>query len=228
MIVGSGMIAKAFKEYEKNQNILIFAKGVSNSLETRKEEFEREATLLHEAIQVHQDKTFVYFGTCSALDSCNNYNAYIQHKIKMENIIKKNCKNYFIFRLPQVVGKTTSPTLVNFLSAQIKDGNHFYLWKNSKRNLIDVDDVFSIASYLINNDILKNQITNIASSNSISITSIVKKIEFILGKNANYTIEEKGSSYDIDISKVSKYLSIIKISFDGNYIDTILNKYVKL
>lgn len=227
MVVGSGMIAKAFKEYENNGEILIFAKGVSNSLETRQEEFEREATLLLETIEKYRDKTLVYFGTCSALDSENNYNAYIKHKIKMENIIQNKFKNYFIFRLPQVVGETKSPTLINFLVTQIKNGNHFDLWKNSKRNLIDVADVYKIVSHLVNRGIFKNQITNIASSESVDIITIVKKIELLLDKRADYTIEDKGTFYDIDISKISKYLATIGVCFDENYINIVLDKYVK-
>ena len=227
MIVGSGMIAKAFKEYGNSNKVLIFAKGVSNSLETKKEEFERETALLLETIEKYRDRTLVYFGTCSALDSQNNYNAYIEHKVKMENIIQENCKNYFIFRLPQVVGKATSPTLINFLATHIKNGTPFHLWKNSKRNLIDVVDVYKIASYLINNGILKNKVTNIASSESVNITTIVKKIELLLDKKADYTMEDKGTFYDIDISKISKYLLDIGICFGGNYIDVVLDKYVK-
>lgn len=226
MIVGSGMIAKAFKAYENSHEVLIFAKGVSNSLETKKEEFARETTLLVETIEKYRDKTLVYFGTCSALDSQENHNLYIKHKIKMENIIQENCQNYFIFRLPQVVGKTTSPTLINFLATQIKNGSHFYLWKNSKRNLVDVADVYKIASYLIDNNILKNQVTNIASSKSFDIISIVKKIEILLKKRANYTVEDKGTFYDIDISSISQYLLDIGICFDENYIDAVLAKYV--
>jgi len=227
LIVGSGMIAKAFKEYDYNDKILIFAKGVSNSLETKKEEFERETFLLLDAIEKNREKTLVYFSTCSVLDSQNNYNDYIKHKIKMENIIRENCKNYFIFRLPQVVGKTTSPTLINFLATQIKNGDHFYLWKNSKRNLIDVVDVYKIASYLIDNDIFKNQVMNIAFNKSVDIVSIVKKIELLLDKKANYTIEEKGTFYDIDISNISKYLLDSGVCFGDNYIDVILNKYIE-
>ncbi len=33
MIVGSGMVAKAFEDYARNESILIFASGVSNSKE---------------------------------------------------------------------------------------------------------------------------------------------------------------------------------------------------
>ena len=221
------MIAKAFKGYEKSEDVLIFAKGVSNSLETREEEFERESTLLKDTIKKYMDKTLVYFGTCSALDSKDNYNAYIEHKVKMENIVRNRCKSYFIFRLPQVVGETKSPTLINFLVNRIKNGDHFYLWKNSKRNLIDVEDVYKIASYFINNGIFKNKITNIASNKSVSITSIVAKIELLLNKKANYTVEDKGTFYEIDISDISKHLLDIGVSFDENYMDIVLSKYVK-
>lgn len=47
MIVGNGLVASAFLPYfAEDPEIMIFASGVSNSRETRKEEFVREEKLL--------------------------------------------------------------------------------------------------------------------------------------------------------------------------------------
>ena len=46
MIVGKGLIAKAYKNFNLHKNIIIFASGVSNSKEFRKKEFARERDLL--------------------------------------------------------------------------------------------------------------------------------------------------------------------------------------
>ena len=47
MIIGQGMLAKRFEKYD-NDNIVIFASGVSNSRETSKIMFEKERKLLIE------------------------------------------------------------------------------------------------------------------------------------------------------------------------------------
>ena len=50
MIIGNGLLAKAFIEYKNNDEIVIFASGVSNSLEEKQSEFKRETDLLKLAI----------------------------------------------------------------------------------------------------------------------------------------------------------------------------------
>lgn len=226
MIIGSGMLANAFNSFKNDSNIIIFAKGVSNSQETKKTEFEREANLLKSALTEYANKTIVYFGTCSVDDNTSKTSEYVKHKIKMEKLIQASGLNYYIFRLPQVVGKTKSPTLINYLTTQIKNDLLFTVWKYSKRNLIDVEDVYRITAHLIKNNQLKNQIINIASNQSINIVEIVNKIEALLDKKAKYDVVKKGSSYDIDISKIQSYLKDIEINFNSSYIDDILFKYV--
>ena len=48
MVVGTGLLAKAFLEYENDDNIIVFASGVSNSKEISREEFDREKLLLND------------------------------------------------------------------------------------------------------------------------------------------------------------------------------------
>lgn len=45
MIIGNGLIANLFTEHDR-ENIIFFASGVSNSLETEKSAFLREENLL--------------------------------------------------------------------------------------------------------------------------------------------------------------------------------------
>ena len=56
MIIGNGLIASAFAGYEYCKNLLIFASGVSNSLETHLEPYERERKLLEKTIK---EKKFI-------------------------------------------------------------------------------------------------------------------------------------------------------------------------
>ncbi len=115
MIIGNGMMANAFEKYSNDNDIVIFASGVSNSKAKDKDAFHREESLLSKTIKENPEKTIVYFSTCSIYDDSVNKTAYVLHKKNMENLIYKLCQHFYIFRLPQVIGKTKSPTLVNFL-----------------------------------------------------------------------------------------------------------------
>ena len=96
------MIARAFAPvYSDNQDVVIFASGVSNSSETRQEAFEREKALLsHWARGGHR---LVYFSTCSVADPSQIRKPYVRHKLEMESIVE-GTGSYVIFRLPQIVG----------------------------------------------------------------------------------------------------------------------------
>lgn len=224
MLIGSGMIAKTFLSYQNSQDIVIFASGVSNSKEQNISMFDREEKLLSQAILEHHDKVFVYFGTCSVYDASVNESDYVKHKKKMENIVQSECKNYYIFRLPQVVGVTTSPTLIHFLFSSIQNNNELQINKFSTRNLLHSDDLYKIVSYLIENKIFLNEITNIASSSNLLVLDIVLKIEKLLNQQAKYELIDFGKSFNIDISKIQS-LGMDWSIYEKDYIDKVLKKY---
>lgn len=226
MIEGKGMIAKSFEKYKDNKKIFIFASGVSNSQEINEDAFLREKNLLEKRLTEFQDSIFVYFSTCSIYDPSMINSNYVQHKLEMEKTIMQYSKCFYIFRLPQVVGKTNSPTLVNYLVNRITNEQSFDIWKGSTRNLIDVEDVFKIANFIIEKQIFLNEITNIASSKSYYIKEIVLLIENILGIEAKYSCIDKGASYKIDTQKIYDITKELLISFNDEYMSRIIrNNY---
>ena len=68
MIIGNGLIAKALIEIDAPE-MVFFASGVSNSLETNKASFEREVELFKKTIAENKDRKFIYFSTLSIDDS---------------------------------------------------------------------------------------------------------------------------------------------------------------
>ena len=113
MVKGSGLLAKCFKSYRDDDGVIIFASGVANSGEAKKEEFEREYNLLSDLVDEKQ--VLVYFSTCSVFDQTLAQSPYVLHKKEMENFITREFENFIIFRLPTVLGDTTNPhTLFNF------------------------------------------------------------------------------------------------------------------
>jgi nucleoside-diphosphate-sugar epimerase len=149
MIVGKGLLAKAFEQrFGDNRDVVVFASGVSNSLETRPSEFAREETLLRELL-ARRACRFVYFGSCGAAADEPKLTAYMRHKRAMESLVL-SAPQGLVLRLPQVVSRAENPhTLTNFLRDHIVAGEHFTVWARAERNLIDIDDIVSIAIHLI-------------------------------------------------------------------------------
>lgn len=226
MVVGNGMIANEFKSYQERDNIIIFASGVSNSKDPSIKSLNREKMLLLKTNNNYSNKHFVYFSTCSILDESLKDSLYVKHKLEMEEIVSK-FKKYTIFRLPQVVGATNNNTIINFFYNKILNNKKFELWIDSKRNLIDVTDVYKIADYLLNNNLYSNKIISLATPYNIKVFDIVEIMENLMNKKANYNITQKGSWYEINIDEILKYKYIYDIldKYNYNHISYIIKKY---
>ena len=224
MIIGNGMIASAFNSHFRDDpDVIVFASGVSNSRENRVDEFLREKKMLMECMS--HEKFTLYFSTCSVNDPELLDTPYVVHKTEMEALVRC-AKNYAIFRLPQVVGKTlNSNTLTNYLFQQISSGSDFNVWRHAKRNLIDVDDVASICSYLIRASLSNGITANIASPFSISVPHLVSIFESVLGKSANCTLIDVGGAYTIDSDLAAEVASQVGVVFDAAYIEKLIRKY---
>lgn len=225
MVIGNGLIAKAFKQsFQKDQNILFFASGVSNSNENRSSEFEREKNLLIKSLEIYRDQTFIYFSSCDVYST--DHSKYFSHKLNMENLVKTKAKKYYIFRLPQVVGKTKNTnTLIGFLYSKIQNDSEFVLWKNARRNLIDVDDVVSIVKCIVFKKLEMNSTMNIAAPIDYSVEEIVFAFENLLNKRTSFTLEDKGSAIRVDTTNLNHIFAELKMTFSKNYLDNLLKKY---
>jgi nucleoside-diphosphate-sugar epimerase len=227
LIFGSGLLAKAFTRIlTNNENVCLYAAGVSNSSCKDKHEFLRERQRLSSALeQCLNTQVFVYFGTCSVYDPDAKDTAYVQHKLEMEQLVSAH-PNYLILRLPQVAGKTPNPhTLLNFLYARIARSESFSLWLGARRNIIDVDDVASIAYLLIKDKSKRNVVLNIANSGSYSMMKIVSVMEKVVGKSSIYEVQERDSEYIIDIDQILPVINTLDLHFGDAYIEKVINKY---
>ena len=103
MIVGNGLLANGFiEESFDHKKFIVFVSGVSDSKKTNEEDFNREKTLLLKTILENKLLKLLYFS--SILTGIQD-NRYYQHKLEVEDIVKKNSKDYIIFRVPQIIGK---------------------------------------------------------------------------------------------------------------------------
>jgi nucleoside-diphosphate-sugar epimerase len=225
MIVGNGMMARAFSSYETSSDILVFASGVSNSRETSETAFKRETDLLKEWLSKVNAETFIYFSTCSIYDPTLKETPYVNHKMRMEEIVRFNAERYLIFRLPQVVGKTVNRTLINTLFNMIQSGQQFEVWTSAYRNIVDCEDVFKVCRYVLENKIFLNRTINIASTTKVAVPRIVEIMEIILNKKANVSPVDKGGDYDICLADIQTVFEALGMEFDEQYPERVIRKY---
>ena len=227
MLIGSGLLAQAFaNHFSQRDDVCIYAAGVSNSSCIDAQEFERERQLLSATLkQTKLVGVFVYFGTCSVADPEARNTPYVQHKLAMERLVAAHPR-HLILRLPQVAGRTPNPhTLLNFLYARISRSEVFNLWRKTKRNIIDIDDVAAIAGQFIADESVRKVTLSIANPISYSMIDIVGAMERAVGKRAIYYLVERGSEYTIDTSAILPVLERAGVEFGSDYLDKVMKKY---
>ncbi|ASK31545.1 hypothetical protein CEY12_16125 [Chryseobacterium sp. T16E-39] len=195
MIIGTGLIANSLRNIDTNE-IVYFASGVSNSLETKEAEFKREFSLLSNVLENNKDKKIIYFSTLSVQDQSKQNSHYVLHKLEMENYIKDNSDNYLILRIGNIVGKGGNPnTLFNFLKTKIKDNGKFILHRNARRLLLDIDDISNFLDSTCRP--IKNETINFAYPYYYNLKEIISAIEEKINKKAVYDEEDEGDFYKV-------------------------------
>lgn len=224
MVIGNGLIASAFSQYKNDDNIIIFASGVSNSSTNKSEEFEREINLLKRYLI--KDKKLIYFSTCSITDNSKKSD-YINHKVFMEDFIKNNHNNYIIFRLPIVVGKCKNKnTFFNNIREKILNKETIMIYKNLTRYLIDIDDLSNILPNIINS-VSRNLTIDTCFNNNLNILDIVNIMEDILEIKCDKIIETTDfTNNKIDNTEFLNKLKLYGFENEKNYTEKILKKYL--
>lgn len=225
MLVGGGLIAKAFAEFGPNPDTKVFASGVSNSLEAAPEEFARERNLLQSEIDGFSGM-LIYFGTASVHDPSEAKRAYVLHKKAMESLVAERCRRFVIFRLPQVVGRNANAsTVIEYFRRKILAGEPFDVWRAARRRLIDVDDVVTICRAQIAKPESVNRVIDIVPPVSIGAEDIVAELASITGREAHYTLVDKGGDLEIDAAPFVALAKELGITFGANYPWQVIRKY---
>lgn len=222
MVLGQGLLANIFKEFDRNNDIIIFASGVSNSNEIKEEVFQREEKLLEQTIKNNPNKILIYFSSCDVIYAQKFDKAYYFHKLNMENIIKTKIKEFYIFRLPQLIGKSNNKhSLINYFIHAISNGKEIMVWQDAYKNLIDIRDIKIIVKYFIDNSLQKNTITNIINKNYYSIQDIITTLEEFLGIKAHIKMIKKGFLPNYPRLNI---LDDIGIEFNDDYLKKSISK----
>lgn len=142
MIIGRGDIASVLNDRE---GAIFFVSGVSNSNEIRDSEFVREMELLDK-----QDRTkcLFYFSSISVDDAQKvSSNKYLQHKLRMEMLIKSNFKNYNIIRIGNITWGTNPNTFINYIKNKKSKGESVQI-RDEYKYIIDRDQLVMLTDNL--------------------------------------------------------------------------------
>ncbi|SEW40820.1 hypothetical protein SAMN05421841_2742 [Chryseobacterium wanjuense] len=222
MIVGSGLIANSLKNIDSEDH-LFFASGVSNSLETKDSEFEREFTLLKNNLENNNGSKFIYFSTLSVNDLSKQESPYVLHKLRLEDYIKNNCEKYLILRIGNIVGKGGNPnTLFNFLKNQIMQDKKFVVHTKARRLLLDIDD---ISKFLTSScAAVKNETINFAYPYYYDLNEIINAIEAKMEKKAQYEKSDEGDFYKVAFEETAnEFFTGIQ---PNEYLKILTDKYI--
>jgi hypothetical protein len=142
MIIGKGDIASIIND---RKEALFFTSGVSNSNETRDSEFLREIELLNKQ---DKSKCIFYFSSISVDDAFKvTTNKYLQHKIKMETLIKTNFQNYNIIRIGNILWGNNPNTFLNYIRNRMKKGEPILI-KDEYKFVINKEQILLLTDNL--------------------------------------------------------------------------------
>lgn len=223
MIVGNGLIASYFKQhsnYETNNSHVIFASGISSSLNVTDENINRECKLVDKILKETKKIPIIYFSS-SFVGFVET--KYYQHKLNMERYIQDRNESALIVRIPQLVGRGGNPeNFFNFVVNKVKNGEPIITSNNTCRSLIDVVDLVSFV------DVVKYK-TGVINFSHIEITSVVDICNFIgdvvgLAPVMNFmdTDNQKMPNNSEIVEHVITKLNINKIGYNKR----IIEKYV--
>lgn len=226
MVVGSGLLATQFMQFAGENDIVIFASGVSNSAETSLEAFSRESDLLEQYL--HSNKFLVYFSTISIYDPELTNSGYIRHKLSIEKQITSHGSDYLIFRLPQLVGSTSNPnTLTNALFNAILHHQIITVYQTACRYLMDVEDVGLLLSKIIRTGSFRNNILDINFNNQIQIDNLLDIFEEVLNTKTQRQKVLKGGCYTTNNDAFISFLKAENFNYPPDYIKNVIAKYYR-
>jgi len=227
MVVGNGLIASAFiKDYQDDDKFLIFASGVSDSLEDDEFSFLTEESFLRKSLYENKDKHIVYF--TSFIDNNPQKIKYSEHKKCMEQIVQLSGNWYTILKLPQAIGRGGNKnSLINFLVDKIKNRETIDVYKNTYKSIIDVEDIKGIIDILVKKWIDKNTYVAFPYIEKILIKDIVHLISNQLKIEPIINLMNT-ELYDLPEPSLAVKSILNHLNIESNkYTERVIKKYVQ-
>jgi nucleoside-diphosphate-sugar epimerase len=207
MVIGSGLIASALSKFTHVNDYVFFCSGVSNSLETDVNKFDREIMLMNESISnLCRDQKFFYFSTFNLFDPTLKENSYVKHKIEIERKLW-DIHNCYVIRLPIVIANSSNPnTLINFFRNSILNNEEVSVFSGSVRYLLDIEDLVQGIDEVLFDFEKVDKVINLAYPEPMSVKDVFSCIEFVMNKKGKIKLIEKGTEYIVnDIYPIEKF-----------------------
>ncbi|MCA6066828.1 hypothetical protein JI747_006545 [Chryseobacterium sp. RG1] len=222
MIIGNGLIAKSLQHIDSDE-VLFFASGVSNSLETEDSEFQREFTLLQNALTSYPHLRFFYFSTLSILDQSKKESRYVHHKKAMEEYITNYSNNYLIIRIGNLIGKGGNPnTLFNFFKNKILQNDSFEIHTEARRLILGIEDLSSFIAEIKNYK--QNKVLNFSYPYYYKPKEIVSALETEIGKKSSHKEINDGDFYTVEFCEEAT--DYFKEKEPNDYLKELVKKYL--
>ena len=153
---------------------------------------------------------------------------YYNHKLNMEELIKSQTNDYYIFRLPQLFGSFKKhKTLINFFYYSIINDKPFNVFDGAYRYVIEVEDIQILVKKFL--ELIEPGIlVDIANPYRYKVEDIVKIFECLLMKKADYKIVKKTDQYHLNLDSLTEFIeqNQINVVFDPHYLERKLKKNI--
>ena len=209
------------KKFLKNKKITHFVnlaglsrlKCESNEIECSNTNYNSIKKIINYLNNLDNKPHFIFVSTSHVYDyskmklketsKTNPRNTYAKLKLKSENYIKRNYKNYTILRLFNVYGPNQSKSyFIPDIREKIINGKIINIDK-SVRDFIHVSEVSRVIKFIINKNI--NDTLNVGSGKDYSLIKIIKFLSKKLNKKPILKVKNKKTKLVADISLLKSY-----------------------
>jgi len=206
MIVGRGLLAKAFTEID-SKNFVFYANGISNSVMHEIPRNNFELNEIKEIANKKQQAVFVYFSTCQVNSVYNHERPYVQHKILIEEYIKEHFEKYLIVRTSNLVGNNpwNSHTLFNYLYHALTVKEQITINPVLYRNFLDAEHFVKLLDAYLN-AYNRNETIEIVNPASYRMGEIVNEFEKYFAKK--FIIKKMDDINDFAVFDLNSRLSL--------------------
>jgi nucleoside-diphosphate-sugar epimerase len=212
MIIGNGLLANSLRNIDRT-DVTFFCSGVSNSLETRKEAFQREIDLL---MAQPADKLLVYFSTVSIYNPAKQQTPYILHKFSAERLIRESFPQHIILRLPNMIGAGgNGSNLFPYFLKSIAEGTTVTVYDNTHRELMEADLLPEIVDALLQCKYIGS--INAGFGNATKVLDIYLHLCMLMEAAPNMTIKDGEDAYEADCSEFTALMKNAGVAQKGTW-----------
>lgn len=229
------------EDFTDNYDILIYSASVTSSRNEKIEKYVVDNVLaaikMMEFCKMHKVSRIIYLSSDEVYGQLNtdvvteeslmvSPNIYGTTKYLAERVIKESGIQYFIIRLPAIVGKSWGKSFIYkiFEKAGKNEDIIIYNGEKSFNNLIEIDDLVNfIIKLVMINDKSDSEVFTIGNIKKMKLIEIIEYIKLLCGSNSKIINKDfsKQRYFVLSVEKAIKFGYIskeIKVILDDLYL----------